>query len=96
MVFKRHFKQYFSYVVAGFGLAALVVVGAGCLGGCGSSYHVVTTKTAPLKKNRKFMPFIVTDIYIIIVCHYSEGGRHGRDRVVVGLATACAIGACHH
>jgi len=30
------------------------------------------------------MPLIVTNIYIIIVCHSSEGGRHGRDRMVVG------------
>jgi len=30
------------------------------------------------------MPLIVTNIYIIIVCHSSEGGHHGRDRMVVG------------
>ena len=34
-----------------------------------------------------------------LVCSYilkCLSGRRGRDRMVVGFATTCAINACHH
>jgi hypothetical protein len=32
----------------------------------------------------------------IIIITSSFGGRHGRDRMVVGFTTTCAISAYHH
>jgi len=41
--------------------------------------------------------FVSTDSEIILIITYKEGpGLRGRDRMVVGFTTTCAISAHHH
>jgi len=34
--------------------------------------------------------------FVFVVAPTQDGGRHGRDRMVVGFTTTYAIGAFHH
>ena len=47
-------------------------------------------------QNIIFLVKIVANASLINIIDKKKGGRRGRDRMVVGFTTTCAIGAHHH
>jgi hypothetical protein len=79
---------------AGFELTTLVVICTDCTGSCKSNYHTITTTTAPEITMTSLSEHINPYTKPIVLSKHR--GRRGRDRMVVGFTTTCAISAYHH
>ena len=59
----------------GFQLTTLVVIGTGCMGGCKSNYHTITSTTIPWNKKELHGVIIIDKIeyvvyYYLLLCNY--------------------------